>query len=68
MGDELDSGSEKEMNFLLSQLRIDEVFEICLSLIHSHFPERSSLSVRIITSETLALMKRYFHFDNVARD
>lgn len=68
LGDELDSDSEKEMNFLLRQLRIDEDFEIRLPLTHSHFPERSSLSVRIITSETLALMKRYFHFDNVAHD
>lgn len=67
-GDELDSGSEKEMNFLLIQLRIDDDFERCLSLTRSHFPERSSPSVRIITSETLSLMKCYFHFYNGARD
>lgn len=68
MGDELDSGSEKEMNFLLIQLRIDEDFEISLSLSCSHFPKRSSPSVRIITSEMLSVMKRYFHFDNVAHN
>lgn len=57
-----------KMNFLLVQLRMDGDFEICLSLTRSHFPEGSSLSVRIITSEMLSLMKHYFHFDNVALD
>lgn len=67
LGGELDSDSEKEMNFLLIQLRRDEDFEICLSLTRRHFPERFSPSVRIISSETLSLMKCYFHFNNVAR-